>query len=224
MNTAPKDLKSSGTPFRDQPPGAVDFTLMFLTHDAFQRDLRRFRAAVAEGRSTEESVRNGWETVKHELHIHHVGEDAAIWPALRERLTDPEAIAVLDMMESEHALIDPLQARIDAALETGGAELSTAVQDFATSLATHMEHEENLALPLVEAHLGPEGWGAYHQHMISTQGLAEVGGYLAWVLDDTPVAQQDKVLGMLPEALRTMFDEQFEPAYRATPRWISLTA
>lgn len=224
MSIEAKDLKQSGAPFRDQPPGEVDFTMMFLTHDAFLRDLRRLEDAVAAGRAAEAGVHNGWETVKHELHIHHVGEDEAIWPALRAKLTRPEDTAVLDMMEAEHGLIDPLQARIDAAFAAGGEGLTAAVEEFATALTTHMEHEENLALPLVDAHLGQEGWGGYHEHMIRTQGIPEVGAYLAWILDDAPASAHDKVLGMLPDSLRAMYHQQFLPQYRATPRWTTPAA
>lgn len=224
MTSADKDLSSTGRRFRDQPPGAVDFTVMFLTHDAFLRDLNRLKDAVAAGRAGEEAVRNGWEMIKHELHIHHVGEDEAIWPQLREKLADAEDIATLDLMEAEHGQIDPLQARVDSALETGGQELELAVKEFATSLATHMEHEENRALPLVERHLGPEGWAKYHQHMIGNYGPEEVGTFLAWVLDGAAQADRDKVLGMLPPPVQAMYHQTFEPAYRATPRWTTPAA
>lgn len=204
---------------RDLPPGRVDFSIMYLTHDAFLRDLARLRTAVHEGTTAQPAVRNGWETFKHQLHVHHVGEDEALWPPLRERLQGTEEIAVLDLMEAEHGAIDPMQARIDAVFTTGGPELRDAVEEFAASLTAHMEHEEEQALPLVESHLGPEGWARYSQYMLASQGLPEAGAYLAWLLDDAPEAAREKVLGVLPEQVRTLFLEQFEPQYAKTPRW-----
>ncbi|MVO90440.1 hemerythrin domain-containing protein [Streptomyces sp. p1417] len=230
MSSTDNDLSSTGPRLRDQPPGRVDFTMMFLTHDAFLRDLRRLEAAVAAGRSGERAVRNGWETIKEELHIHHVGEDEAIWPPLREALSASTDLAVraelgvLDLMEEEHGRIDPLQTRVDAAFAAGGEELELAVKEFATAMASHMEHEEDQALPLVEQHLGPEGWARYHQFMIGTNGPDRVGAYLAWLLDDVPEATLEKILGMLPPPVRAAYRQKFEPEYRAVPRWTAPTA
>ncbi|MDT0346422.1 hemerythrin domain-containing protein [Streptomyces litchfieldiae] len=212
---------ATGTPVRkrDQPPGAVDFTMMYLTHDAFLRDLRRLEAAVAAGRAGDPAVRNGWQTFKEQLHSHHVGEDEAVWPQLREKLTAPEDIAVLDLMEAEHGQIDPLQERIDAAFETGGPELEAAVKEFTTSIAAHMEHEEDQALPLVETHLGPEGWANYSQFMLRTQTMSDVGAYFAWLLDGASNETRNRALGPLPPPLRYMLHQEWEPAYRSVPRW-----
>ncbi|MFD3505798.1 hemerythrin domain-containing protein [Streptomyces sp. NPDC058676] len=203
----------------DQPTGRVDFTMMFLTHDAFLRDLRRLAEAVADGRTGEAAVRTGWETFKHQLHVHHVGEDEAIWPPLREALAGSAEIAVLDLMETEHAAIDPLQDRIDAAFDEGGPQLAELVEEFTALLATHMDHEEEQALPLVETHLGPEGWAAYSQYMLATGGLPEAGGYLAWLLDGAPADVRATVLGPLPPPVRHLIHNQFEPQYAAVPRW-----
>ncbi|WP_051852932.1 hemerythrin domain-containing protein [Streptomyces aureocirculatus] len=230
MSSTDSALSGTGPRLRDQPPGRVDFTMMFLTHDAFLRDLRRLETAVAAGRGDEEAVRNGWRTIKQELHIHHVGEDEAIWPPLREKLAASADIAVradiavLDLMEEEHGRIDPLQTRVDAAFASGGQELEVAVKEFATAMASHMEHEEDQALPLVEQHLGPEGWAEYHQFMIGTNGPDRVGSYLAWLLDDVPETTLDKVLGMLPAPVRTAYRQKFEPEYRAVPRWTTPAA
>ncbi|MEK8169271.1 hemerythrin domain-containing protein [Streptomyces sp. M19] len=171
MTTSDPDRANApGAPVRrrDQPPGRVDFTMMYFSHDAFLRDLRRLAEAVAGGRTQEPAVRNGWETFKHQLHVHHLGEDEAVWPPLRELLSQPEDLAVLDLMEKEHGAIDPMQERIDAAFEAGGPELEALVKEFTEALATHMEHEEERALPLVETHLGPEGWERYSQHLLSS--------------------------------------------------------
>jgi hypothetical protein len=204
---------------RHLPPGRVDFSIMYLTHDAFLRDLERLRTATREGRAGEPSVRAGWETFKHQLHVHHVGEDEAIWPQLRERLERAEDLAVMDLMEEEHGAIDPMQDRVDAAIAAGGRGLPAAVEEFADALTAHMEHEEERALPLVETHLGPEGWARYSQYMLTSQGLQEAGAYLAWLLDDAPEAAREKTLGVLPEPVREMFLQQFEPRYAAAGHW-----
>ncbi|SFB97791.1 hemerythrin domain-containing protein [Streptomyces aidingensis] len=205
---------------RDLPPGRVDFSMMYFTHDAFLRDLRRFADAVASGRGTAPSVRTGWETFKKQLHFHHVAEDEALWPPLRRAVTDPAEIAVLDLMESEHSMIDPMFTRIDAALTAGGRGLGDLVQEMTTALGTHMRHEEDRALPLIEKHLGPAGWDHYTDYSRKTNGLKNGGLYLAWLLDDMPPATEQTVLGLLPPPVRFLYRRVFKPRYARTPRWV----
>jgi hypothetical protein len=38
------------------------------------------------------------------LQIHHTAEDTSPWPALRQKVTRPDHVAVIDAMEAEHAL------------------------------------------------------------------------------------------------------------------------
>lgn len=145
-----------------RPAGKVDFTFMYAAHDAFNRDLRRLAAAAGSGRTADPAVRTGWATFRNQLHIHHTAEDRWLWPALRDKVTRPDEVSVLDAMEAEHLGIDPLLSRVDASLTaTGLTGLTENAGALASALAAHMEHEEDYALPLVEQHLGPEGWAAF---------------------------------------------------------------
>ena len=131
-------------------PGPVDFTVMYAAHDAFYRDLIRLTEAARSGRTGDPAVRAGWTTFKNQLHLHHTAEDIALWPALRQKVTDPAQIAVLDAMEAEHARIDPMLAQVDAALAGASdsrAALSGSVAALADTLTGHMGHEEDEALP-----------------------------------------------------------------------------
>jgi hypothetical protein len=204
---------------RNQPGGKVDFAMMYFSHDAFQRDLRLLSAAVADGRAADPAVRNGWEMFKKQLHIHHVAEDRCLWPPLRDKLSRPDDVAVINLMEAEHARIDPLLARIDASVDAGAPELADDVDETTAALVAHMEHEEERALPLVETHLGPEGWNSYIGYLRKTQGLRGGGEYLSWLLDGAPESTQAQVLGMLPPPVRVLFRRVLRPMYHRTPRW-----
>jgi hypothetical protein len=207
---------------RSVPDGVIDFSMMYFSHDAFTRDLRRLTAAATAGRAGEQPVRNGWETFKHQLHVHHVGEDVTLWPPLREKITSPAEIGVLDLMEAEHGRIDPLLASIDAVLDSGaggGEQLVAEVRELADALGAHMEHEEDRALALVETHLGQAGWDHYTDYMRKTNGLKGGGAYLAWLLDDAPEATVKHVLGLLPPPVRVLYRRVFQPRYARTPRW-----
>ena len=56
----------------DRTPETIDFTMMYVTHDAFQRDLGRFTAAAAAGMAHATGVRAGWQNVKAQLLLHHM--------------------------------------------------------------------------------------------------------------------------------------------------------
>jgi hypothetical protein len=200
--------------------GQVDFTFMYAAHDAFHRDLRRLAGAVEAARTAEPAVRAGWATFKNQLHVHHTAEDDLLWPALRAKVTRRGDVAVLDAMEAEHARIDPLLARIDASLAaTDGAGLVENTGMLARVLAAHMEHEEDQALPLVEAHLGPGGWAAFRKAAGKSQGLRGGAELFPWMLDGAPADTTKRVLGMLPPPARLLYRAVWRPGYGRTPRW-----
>ena len=203
-----------------RPAGKVDFTFMYAAHDAFNRDLRRLAAAIEARRTADRAVRAGWATFKNQLHVHHTAEDRWLWPALRDKLTQPGEVAVLDAMEAEHAHIDPLLSRVEASLtETGLAGLAENASALASALTTHMEHEEEHALPLVEAHLGPEGWAAFGKAAGKSEGLRGAAELFPWMLDGAPADTSKRLLGMLPPPARLLYRALWRPGYARTPRW-----
>lgn len=96
------------------------WTLMHAQHDAFRRDLDDLLATSADRRS----VRARWTLFRDQLHFHHTAEDTAMWPPVRAKLTgDPVGLALMDAMEEEHKLIDPLLAATDDALATRAGDM-----------------------------------------------------------------------------------------------------
>lgn len=209
---------------RPRPAGKVDFTFMYAAHDAFNRDLRRLAAAAGSGRIADPAVRTGWATFKKQLHIHHTAEDRWLWPALRDKVTRPDEVSVLDAMEAEHLGLDPLLSRVDASLTaTGLARLTENAGALASALAAHMEHEEDHALPLVEQHLGPEGWAAFGKAAGKSGGLRGAAELFPWILDGAPADTSTRLLGMLPPPARLLYRALWRPGYARTPRWATAT-
>jgi hypothetical protein len=207
-----------------RPAGKVDFTFMYAAHDAFSRDLRRLAAVAGSGRIADPAVRTGWATFKKQLHIHHTAEDRWLWPALRDKVTRPDEVSVLDAMEAEHLGIDPLLSRVDASLTaTGLAGLTENAGALASALAAHMEHEEDHALPLVEQHLGPEGWAAFGKAAGKSGGLRGAAELFPWILDGAPADTSTRLLGMLPPPARLLYRALWRPGYARTPRWATAT-
>jgi iron-sulfur cluster repair protein YtfE (RIC family) len=204
--------------------GTVDFPLMYAAHDAFRRDLRCLASAVEAGQTAEAASRAGWATFKNQLRVHHAAEDTSLWPPLRQKVTRPEDVAVLDAMEAEHARLGPLLSQVDASLAAPDhAGLTENAGALAETLAAHMQHEENQALPLGEAHLGPDGWAAFRKATGKIQGLRGGAEFFPWTLDGAPAGTSRRVLGMLPPPARLLYRAVWRPGYARTPRWNAAT-
>ena len=195
--------------------GTVDFTMMYASHDAFTRDLRRLAAACGQGRPVSVVTKAEWAFFQRQLHVHHTAEDEALWPPLRAAVSSPAEIAVLDAMEREHAVIEPALERVDEALQAGEGDIAAReIALLATDLSEHMAHEERSALPLVETRLGQPGWARFGAHIRRTQGLRAAATFLPWVLDEAPPDVHKRVLGLVPPPVRLLYRTVWEPRYR----------
>jgi hemerythrin-like domain-containing protein len=195
--------------------GEVDFTMMYLAHDAFTRHLERLIAALEQDSAPKTRVSARWGLFARQLHIHHTAEDVSLWPRLRAAVSEPAEVAVLTAMEREHAALDPLVTRVEAALAAPApAQALLPLRELAAGLGAHMRHEENEALPLVAARLGRAGWAAFGRDIRKTQGLRGAAVYFPWLLDGAPSSAVAKVLGSVPPPLRLLYRRVWAPRYR----------
>jgi hypothetical protein len=203
--------------------GDADLTIMIAAHDAFRRDLTRLARTASAANLSEpakrQSVAAGWELFKRELHIHHTAEDEIIWPALRPRLAHSQtALSVLDAMEAEHELIDPLLASVDAAFAR--QEPAADVIDALTSALTgHLAHEERDGLPLIGVALTAAEWRGVGRKMASKNGLSAGSEMFAWILDGADRDHSKATLAQLPPPLRLLYRARWKPRFDKTPRW-----
>lgn len=205
---------------RNLADGKIDFTAMYATHDAFERDLRRLTDAVAAGRAQAPGVLAGWDSFKHNLHVHHVAEDATLWPALRRKVTDPDEIEVIDAMEREHGRIDPLLAAVDAGFASGDqAALGAAVAEAAEALGGHMAHEESDALPLIEARLTKAEWNEFPKHSRKINSLGRGLEFLPWMLDEAQPELYQSAMRILPAPARGIYRRVMLPRYQRKAYW-----
>ena len=179
------------------PAGPCDLTGMYLMHHAFRRDLRDLAAAVRatppDATGTWAALRHRWGRFAHLLHHHHEVEDRVLWPLLLERTAaagDREGLAVLEAMESEHALIDPLlvQARllIDAPVPDREA-LHDVITDAAETLGQHLAHEETDAVALVQRYVaGPEWEALEKKEFRGRPSIGELRFQLPWMVEGLP--------------------------------------
>jgi len=212
-----------GTDAARHGTGDADLTIMLAAHGAFRRDLTRLvRAAAAADLSDparRQPVEAGWELFKHQLHLHHTAEDEIIWPVLRPRLAHSEhALSVLDAMEDEHELIDPLLAAVDAGFAQRDDSLADVIDALVSSLTGHLAHEERDGLPLIGVALTAAEWRRVGFKIARRNGLSEGGEMFAWILDG---ADGDAVatLRALPPPLRLLYKAVWKPRFSKTQRW-----
>jgi hemerythrin-like domain-containing protein len=200
---------------------AIDFTMMYVTHNALRRDMSRFATAMATGRAASPGVRAGWQNFKAQLHVHHTVEDDDLWPRLYRAVNDrPEDVAMLKAMEAEHAVLDPMLQEVDATPIGGDqASLSTHVDTLIGALDAHLDHEEKSALPLIQAVLTPADWRAFGSAMRRRQGLKGAAVYFPWILDGATPADRDRFFSALPTALQVINRLFWEPRYRRMGLW-----
>jgi iron-sulfur cluster repair protein YtfE (RIC family) len=205
---------------REKLTGRVDFTMMYVAHDAFNRDLARLIDAADRGRGLTTEAVATWKSFSAQLHTHHTAEDTALWPKLYEVATDADEVGILRDMEAEHASLDPRLERVDAAIaDRHGVGLPTELKALGTGLSEHMRHEEEAALPLLERRLGVAGWEAFTRQIRDRVGGIKGGAeYLPWVLDGATQATKTKVLRMLPPPARLLYRGVWQPRYRNSGR------
>jgi hypothetical protein len=154
------------------PTGPCDLTGMYLMHHGFRRDLVRLAAAARrtphDDSATWKALAGWWRDVAALLHEHHTKEDELLWPVLLDRVDD-DGRAVLEAMEDEHHLIDPLLVAVEQGLGdlAGGGVLATtgarertaaALNQLHDVLDAHLAHEERDAVALIQRHLTAEEW------------------------------------------------------------------
>ena len=166
-----------------------------------------------------QSIAAGWDVFKRQLHMHHTAEDEIIWPTLRPRLAhSAAALSVLDAMEAEHQLIDPLLAAVDGQLPDGD-RLADVIDALTSSLTGHLRHEERDGLPLIGIALTAAEWRGAGRKMASKNGLAAGSEMFAWILDGADREHAAATLGQLPPPLRLLYRARWKPRFDKTSRW-----
>jgi hypothetical protein len=194
-----------------------EWMIMYVLHDAFRRDLAEMEASAA----SPAAVRARWDVFRDQLEFHHTAEDEVMWPPVRARLDgDPDGLALMDAMEDEHRLIDPLLAAVDEALADGGGQsgLATALSRLHGTLASHLAHEEADALPLITRVMTTAGVAAIFKELGRIgglrSGLRRGAVMFPWALSGASPQTQAQVIGYLPPPARLLYRAVWLPRYR----------
>ncbi len=208
----------------------LDMNMMFAMHDALRRELvqvGRIANVRDDNPGTLLRAAVGWELFKKFLLVHHQSEDDALWPALRGRVEGhPERIALVEALEAEHAVIEPLLTAIDSAAadpDYGYQRFGDIVDELATKLTAHLAHEETDGLPLIDASLTEEEW-QHFARVHSQRNMPDASRYMPWLLDGASPQTLAAIIGNFPPPLLTAYREQWAPAYAALKIWPAVRA
>ena len=133
----------------------------------------------------------------------------------------PEQAALVDALEAEHGVIDPLLMAIDAAAadpDYGYQRFGDIVDELSVKLNGHLAHEEADGLPLIDASLTPAQW----QHFAQVHGernLPDASRFMPWLLTGARPEVLGSILGKFPPPLLTAYREQWAPTYAAQTIW-----
>jgi hypothetical protein len=193
-----------------------DMTMMYAMHDALRRDL----GALAKSAAPSLRTAVGWELFKKALLTHHLAEDEVLWPAMRAALAGKDDLALLDVMEAEHARIDPLLDGIDDALrdESRHDRLADLTDALVVELTAHLAHEEKEALALIDATVSEQDMAAFGAAHTKRYG-PDVSRILPWLLDGAADETAELIVGGLPEPVRNAYRDAWLPTHRATELW-----
>jgi hypothetical protein len=163
-----------------------DVTDMIAVHRVFRDTLAAAPALVGGAPSSDQArvelIANYYDNILRFLEVHHDGEEALVFPKLRERC--PGEVGVIDKLESQHKevvrLLEEAEGSV-AAWAGGDAAAQRAVADrleaLRAHLVMHLDEEEATALELCAENLSPEEWGALSGH-----GMANFTGDKVWLI------------------------------------------
>ncbi|NHA66742.1 hemerythrin domain-containing protein [Phycicoccus flavus] len=151
------------------PVGPLATVEMKALHGAFRREYAAAPALVRSVRPGDlaraRTVGRHLEFVERVLHHHHTVEDDLLWPRLLRRVP-AEVAPVVELMESQHAVVDGCLTRSRSLRErwtaTADAEpreqLAGLLDRLHAALVEHLDAEEVRVLPLVETAVTHAEW------------------------------------------------------------------
>jgi hemerythrin-like domain-containing protein len=218
----------------DAPPRGR-FTIVYLIHQAFRRDLARLTEAVrAPGVEAPKAgqLREQWTFVNEQLHHHHKVEDDSLWPLVRPKLAgQEEQLAVLDEMEAQHHTLEPLCLAVDEGFasyarepdDASGRQLADRISAVITPLTAHLEDEETRCFPVIDQALSIEEFESFGKATAKAVGMRGSARFFPWIFDGADPVERAAVLQMPPAPVRILCGRVWEPRYarRSTALWAS---
>jgi len=212
----------------EQPnrPPRGRFTIVYMIHEAFRRDLARLSDALRAptlDQSRARRLAEHWEFVNDQLHHHHRVEDESLWPVVRPKLAGRgEQLEVLHEMETQHQSLAPQDEAVAkgfAALaadpgDRAGLDLADQVDELGVELATHLDDEETRCFPVIDQAMTEEEFESFGKATAKAVGMRGSAKFFPWIFDGANPVERKAVLGMPPPPVRVLCTYVWEPRYR----------
>ena len=201
----------------------TDTTDMLAVHDCLRHEFARLPItvkAVAEGDADRASVVGGHVLFMCDfLHAHHHSEDAIVWPLLKER--SPEHDALVATMEDQHrrmhATVGTVRQQAQAWIASPGIQersaLHTTLIALEREILQHFAMEEQEVLPLISRDLTAEEWASVGEHSRAEFTPDALAVALGLILDNTTPDRAERILAEMPPEARAGFEQFGRPAY-----------
>ncbi len=200
----------------------ADTRMMGVVHDALRRDLQRAIAALSTSPHPADAQRVAiashlaWMMAF--LHAHHHGEDAGLWPLVRQRAA--HASSMLDDLQADHARLAPLVTRVGETASAYGEQPSAAARTAARAAVqrraqARLPREEDEAMPVVSLAITAAEWHAIdHQFFVQPKSLAQLGFEGHWLLDGLDAERSQLVLHQVRAVSRAILRYGYARRYR----------
>jgi hypothetical protein len=208
----------------DQAGPRPDVTEMYAVHGVFRDTLGAAPGLVGDIAPGDAArvgqIANYYDNILYFLEAHHDGEEAIVFPRLRERC--PGEGALLDTLESEHEEALKLLAAAREALaawpdaeDEAAARMAVAenLEALRTPLVRHLDEEEKRALPLCAETILAEEWGQLPGHALAGFQGDKVWLILGLIRQRMTQAQRDAMLEHMPPPPRDMWINFGENAF-----------
>jgi hemerythrin-like domain-containing protein len=187
---------------------------MRVIHRVFRRELAALPDAirqVSDGDRRRARVVGGHvQLILAGLHMHHLGEDAELWPRLLDRAA-PSA-DLIRTMEQQHGRVEAGLGELRPSLEQWIRTASTVHGEWVAELLTklrgdlveHLDLEEREILPLVERHITAAEWSKLGEHGKDSMSARQLPLMFGAIMEDADEKERAELLATLPAPIRLL--------------------
>jgi hemerythrin-like domain-containing protein len=190
-------------------------TMNRLIHQAVRRDLTRLESALADAPDGDAArarqLDRAYANLHRELTRHHEGEDRYVFPYLAQVGLPADLLTAMD--DEHHAMADAIGHTRGAMTAYAASGSATDAESARASVARtrvvvdrHLDHEEVDVEPLLEPHLGTEGWKTVEKNLRRASPVV-IGRFFAWLQDGMTEDGRSYLRSTIPPPVTTVFSK-----------------
>jgi hemerythrin-like domain-containing protein len=187
---------------------------MLAVHQALRDTLaagsHRVSGVVSGDDARVELIADYYDNILWFLDVHHDGEEALVFPKLRERVSTSPPL--MEAMIGQHNEVVGLLRDAEASLAAWRAgdtaaqpHLAAQLQTLHDALVPHLDTEESEVLPLCAANLSPEEWGALPGHALSQYSGDKVWLIIGLIMERRTPDGREAMMAVMPPPVARMW-------------------